>query len=127
MLNPELEKATRNFAAWLAQTRPLAELRKAQKQLAADAEAQHLLTEWEAKQQELLKRQQDGQAISLADITPLRQLQAQIRNHPAVQTYAEMHQQAQLYLTNLSEEISQELQLDWETLSRIGGEEQLEI
>ncbi|MGC8786018.1 MAG: YlbF family regulator [Anaerolineae bacterium] len=124
MLDPNLEQTVREFAAWLAQAPPLAALRKAQEQLEADEEAQRLLGEWDNKQQELLQRQRDGQAISMAEITPLRQLQNQIRAHPAVITYNEMRKQAQSYLTNLCAEISQTLQVDWETLSQGAGEEE---
>nr|MBC7243788.1 YlbF family regulator [Chloroflexota bacterium] len=123
MLDANLEKTVREFAAWLVQTPPLAELRKAQGQLEADAEAQRLLTEWDRKQQELLQRQRDGQAISMAEITPLRQVQNRIRAHPMVITYSEMRKQAQSYLTDLCAEISEVLRVDWETLSRAIGEE----
>jgi cell fate (sporulation/competence/biofilm development) regulator YlbF (YheA/YmcA/DUF963 family) len=123
MLDHNLEKTVREFAVWLAQTQPLVELRKAQEQLESDAEAQHLLSEWEQKQQELLQRQRDGQAISVAEITPLRQLQNQIRAHPMVITYNEIRRQAQSYLTDLCAEISQALQVDWETLSQGVSEE----
>lgn len=123
MLDANLEKTVREFAIWLAQTPPLAELRMAQEQLEADTEAQRLLMEWDEKQQELLQRQRDGQAISMAEIVPLRQLQNQIRAHPLVITYNEMRKLAQAYLTDLCAEISEALQVDWETLSRAISEE----
>lgn len=122
MLDPELEAAAREFAARLAQTRPLAELRRAQEQLEADAEAQRLLAEWDEKQQELLARQRAGQAITPAEMGALRRLWAQIQNHPAIRAYSEMQRQLQPYLTDLNAEISQVLGLDFGALSRAVGE-----
>ncbi|MGQ9854160.1 MAG: YlbF family regulator [Candidatus Oleimicrobiaceae bacterium] len=122
MLDPELEAAARQFAAWLAQTPPLAELRRAQEQLEADVEAQRLLAEWDEKQRELLARQRAGQAITLAEMEALRRLRIQIQNHPAIRAYSEMQRQIQPYLTDLNTEISQVLGLDFAALSRAVGE-----
>ncbi|MFB0545863.1 MAG: YlbF family regulator [Anaerolineae bacterium] len=122
MLDPELEAATREFAARLAQTRPLAELRRAQEQLEADVEAQQLLAEWDEKQQELLARQRAGQAIAPAEMGALRRLRAQIQNHPAIRAYSEMRRQVQPYLTDLNLEIGQALGLDFGALSQTVGE-----
>jgi len=122
MLDPEVEAAARQFAAWLAQTPPLAELRRAREQLEADAEAQRLLAEWDVKQQELLARQRAGQAITPAEADALRRLQARIQNHPTIRAYSERQRQIQPYLTDLNTEISQALGLDFGALSRGVGE-----
>ncbi|MCR4406714.1 MAG: YlbF family regulator [Anaerolineae bacterium] len=79
MLNQEVETAAREFAALLIQTQPVAELRRAQEQLDADAEAQRLLAEWDQKQRDLLVRQQAGQNIAPAEMDNLRRLRARIR------------------------------------------------
>ncbi|MGQ9584788.1 MAG: YlbF family regulator [Anaerolineae bacterium] len=122
MLDPELEAAAREFAARLAQTPPLVELRRAQEQLNADAEAQQLLTEWDEKQEELLARQRAGQVITPAEMDTLRRLRAQIQNHPAIRDYSEAQRLVQSSLTDLNAEISGVLGLDFGDLSRAVGE-----
>ncbi|MDH7486567.1 MAG: YlbF family regulator [Anaerolineae bacterium] len=122
MLDPELEAAARQFAARLAQTPPLAELRRVQEQLQADAEAQRLLAEWDEKQQELLARQRAGQTIAPAEIEALRRLRVRIYNYPTIRAYSEIQRQVQPYLTDLNMEISQVLGLDFAALSRAVGE-----
>lgn len=122
MLDPELEAAAREFAARLAQTPPLVELRRAQEQLNADAEAQQLLTEWDEKQEELLARQRAGQVITPAEMDTLRRLRAQIQNHPAIRDYSETQRLVQSYLTDLNAEISGVLGLDFGDLSRAVSE-----
>lgn len=121
MLNQEVEAATREFATLLVQTQPLAELRRAQEQLETDAEAQRMLAEWDQKQRDLLARQQASQAIAPAEMDDLRRLRARIQNHPAIRAYTEMQRQVQPYLTDLNEEISQVLGLDFGVLSRAAG------
>lgn len=122
MPDPEVEAAARQFAARLAQTPPLAELRRAREQLETDAEAQRLLAEWDVQQQELLARQRAGQAITPAEADALRRLQARIQNHPAIRAYSERQRQVQPYLADLNTEISQVLGLDFGALSRDVGE-----
>lgn len=118
MLDADLEAAARGFAARLAQTEPLAEFRKAQDELEADAEAQRLLIDWDQKQQELLARQRDGQTITSTEMEALRRLQDQIRNHPVIGAWLDKRRYAQFFLTDINAKISQILGVDFEGLSR---------
>lgn len=122
MLSPEVEAAAREFAAWVAQTAPLVDLRKAQERLEADTDAQRLLVAWDQKQQELLTRQQAGKEVTTDDINSLRRLQAQIQNHPSIKAYADLQRRAQTYLADLSAEISQVLGVDFGVLSQSAGQ-----
>jgi len=121
VLDPVLEEAAHVFALKLRAAPSIAAFRQAEARLEADVGAQRLLAELQERQQALMRKQQNGGDITQAEIDTLRRLQAEAQRNPMITAYFRAQQQAQGFLSQVNQEISQLLGVDFGALAGAGG------
>lgn len=120
-MNPTVERAAREFALTLRAAPPVAAFWQANARLEADAEAQRLLTEIQARRQSLMLKQQNGRGVAQEEIDALRQLQEEAQRNQVIRDYLQAQQQAQAFLPEVNMQISQLLGFDFGALAGAGG------
>mgnify|MGYP005847347883 CR=1 FL=1 len=121
MLSVVVESATREFAARLRASQPIAANREATAHLVADLEAQRLLAKLQRQQQALVTKQQTGQQVTEGEIAGLRAVQLEVKKSPVIMSYIRSQQEAQSFLSRVNMEISELLGFDFGGLAGAGG------
>lgn len=112
--------AAQALAEALRRSEPISAFWQARAKLAADAEAQELLTRLSDRQRALVLKQQAGE-ITQAEIDDLRRLQSEAESHPVIGAYVRAVQEAQLFLPAVNAAISELLGFDFAGLARVAA------
>lgn len=112
-----LLEATSSLAENLAQSEPFLRFKAAEQRLHADPQAMQLLSDLSALQQKI-RQQQLSSAISQNDLTQLRALQSAVGTNETIQDHLLTQELAIAFLSEVNQEISQQLGVDFASLAR---------
>jgi cell fate (sporulation/competence/biofilm development) regulator YlbF (YheA/YmcA/DUF963 family) len=115
--SPELMAATDRLAEAIKQSEPMRHYRQAQADLEADAQASNILEQLTAVQIDLRQRQMNGR-LTQADIQQARALQSEAQANGLIMAFVQTQQQAMASLSEVNDEISQLLGLNFAALSQ---------
>ncbi len=116
-LRPGLNQATQALGNVLNETPPLRAYAHAAAKLGADGQATALLDELQRVQSDVRARQSNG-GVTEADLVRLRQLQQVVQSNPTIAAFIEAQQNAQAYLPEVNQAISELLGVNFAALGR---------
>ena len=119
-MDERLRQATERLGQALRASAPVTAHLDANAALEADAEATGLLDAMVQRQAELRVKQNDG-GLTEADMDALRTLQSRVQTQPSIVAYLETNQGLRALLSQVNQEISQLLAVDFAALARKGG------
>ncbi|MES0361348.1 MAG: YlbF family regulator [Anaerolineales bacterium] len=108
--------ATERMAAAITSSEPFVVFNNAKAHLDNDSGAQHLLKRLSAVQADIRKRQMNGD-VAQTDLDLLRAIQREVQSNPIIIDYSRTQQEAISYLTQINQEISQLLGVDFASLA----------
>jgi cell fate (sporulation/competence/biofilm development) regulator YlbF (YheA/YmcA/DUF963 family) len=120
MMDERLQQATERLGQALRASEPVRAHFDASANLEADAEATGLLDAIARRQAELRVKQNDG-GLTEADIDALRALQSRVQTQPSIAAYLQTNQDLRALLSQVNQEISQLLAVDFAGLARKSG------
>ena len=120
MMDERLQQAAERLGQALRASAPVRAHFDANAVLEADAEATGLLDAIARRQAELRVRQNDG-GITEADVDALRALQSRVQTQPSIAAYLQTNQGLRALLSQVNQEISQLLAVDFAGLARKSG------
>jgi cell fate (sporulation/competence/biofilm development) regulator YlbF (YheA/YmcA/DUF963 family) len=120
MMDERLQQAAERLGQALRASAPLTAHLDANAALEADAEATGLLDAIAQRQAELRVKQNDG-GLTEADVDALRALQFRVQTQPSIAAYLETNQDLRALLSQVNQEISQLLAVDFAGLARKSG------
>jgi cell fate (sporulation/competence/biofilm development) regulator YlbF (YheA/YmcA/DUF963 family) len=120
LLSLEMAQATEALGQNLAASAPMLRYREAEQALTNDEEAYSLLRRL-AQQQGELRQRQSQSALTNADLTDLRTLQARVQQNRLIMDYLRAQEQVNAYLQEINQEISNLLGADFADLARVAG------
>ncbi len=120
MMDERLQQAAEGLGQALRASAPVRAHFDASTKLEADAEATGLLDAIAQRQAELRVKQSDG-GLTEADIDALRALQFRVQTQPSIAAYLETNQGLRALLSQVNQEISQLLAVDFAALARRSG------
>jgi len=118
-LTEKLQTAAECLADNLLAAEPFVLYRRAQARLEADDEASDLLEQLSAQHGEIRKNQQSN-TVSEADVSALRKLQIVAQENETIMEFAQAQQNAIQYFKEINQEISQALGLDFASFAKQG-------
>jgi cell fate (sporulation/competence/biofilm development) regulator YlbF (YheA/YmcA/DUF963 family) len=115
-LSPEMLEATEMLAEQLFHAEPIVHYNRAKARLDHDTEARELFARFMSAQADLRVRQSQNR-VTQADVDHMRALQQEVQSNPIILVYAQAQQAAIAYLPEVNREISQQLDIDFASLS----------
>ncbi len=120
MMDERLQRAAERLGQALRASAPMRAYFDANAALEADAEATGLLDAVARRQAELRVKQNDG-GLTEADLDALRALQSRVQAQPTIAAYLQTSQSLRALLSQVNQEISQLLAVDFAGLARKSG------
>ena len=120
MMDERLQQAAERLGQALRASVPARAHFDASANLEADVEATSLLDAIARRQAELRVKQNDG-GLTEADIDALRALQSRVQTQPSIAAYLQTNQDLRALLSQVNQEISQLLAVDFAGLARKSG------
>jgi cell fate (sporulation/competence/biofilm development) regulator YlbF (YheA/YmcA/DUF963 family) len=121
MLTEELRSAARNLGETLRASSPVQAYLKAQADCEADPVASELEKRLQALYQELIGRQQRGEALQRNEIDAYNVLKSQVHHHPLIQERDATLSLIKQSFTTIADELSFPLGIEYATLAQAGG------
>ena len=119
-MDERLQQAAERLGQVLRASAPVRVHFDASANLEADAEATGLLDAIARRQADLRVKQNDG-GLTEADIDALRALQSRVQAQPSIAAYLQTNQGLRALLSQVNQEISQLLAVDFAGLARKSG------
>ncbi len=120
MTDERLQQAAKRLGQALRASAPMRAYLDANATLEADADATSLLDAIVERQAELRIKQNDG-GLSQADIDGLREFQTRVQAQPSIVAYIQTSQDVRPLLSQVNQEITQVLGVDFARLARKSG------
>ncbi len=120
MMDERLQQATRRLGQALQASAPVRAHHDANAALEADANATSLLDAIVERQAELRVKQNDG-GLTQTDIDGLREFQSRVQAQPSIVAYIQTSQDVRTLLSQVNQEITQVLGVDFARLARKSG------
>ena len=120
MMDKRLQEAAERLGQALRASAPVRAHLDASATLEADVEATSLLDAIAQRQAELRAKHNDG-GLTEADVDALRALQSRVQTQPSIVAYLETNQDLRALLSQVNQEISQLLAVDFAGLARKSG------
>ena len=119
-MDERLQRAAKRLGQALRASAPVRAHLDANATLEADADATSLLDAIVERQAELRVKQTDG-GLTQADIDGLREFQSRVQAQPSIAAYMQTSQDVRALLSQVDQEITQVLGVDFARLARKSG------